>query len=67
MTIADEEIREWLDSHPAEDSKPCILCDEPVTKDTVGEHLMERHTHGQVALLVALWWFMDDETEQAHG
>lgn len=63
-TLNPEEIRQWLDDHEQTPPKNCVLCDEPVAKDTVIDHLVQKHEHWQVALLVALWWFLSDEEEQ---
>lgn len=60
-----DEIREWLERHEATPPIACLLCDEPVDKDTVIEHLMEEHEKLNLAVLVALWWFMDDDEEQS--
>jgi hypothetical protein len=59
-----KEIRAWLDAHEATPPVPCLLCEEPVAKDTVVDHLVDKHEHWQVALLVALWWFLTDEAEE---
>lgn len=58
------ELREWLDTHERTPPTKCLLCEEPVAKDTVIDHLVDNHQPFQVALLVALWWFLhNDEVE----
>lgn len=56
-----EDMREWLDNHASTPPVACALCEEPVAKDTVVDHLMERHKHLDLAVLVALWWFLGDD------
>lgn len=60
-TLTVREMREWLDKHERSPPVPCLLCNEPVDKDTVVDHLVQNHPPGAVAVLVALWWFMEEE------
>lgn len=64
-TLTVQEIREWLDNHERTPPIACLLCDEtvPVDKDTVVRHLVDNHKPESLAILIALWWFMEDEDE----
>lgn len=55
-------MREWLDNHEETPPTACLLCDETVVvdKDTVVGHLVETHKPESLAILIALWWFMED-------